>query len=811
MRLLLSAAALFSLCGVGFAASVPPLVCSSGGPVAKLDLKVVSADPDAKPLPLRTINRLEEGDTLTYRPVLRPGEERHGDVALVLVPAEGVHADEPLLILDEKPANRPQQWKVPWRTGLVAFVYGPSGLSVKKVRGFLSRDTEVVGELADYAEKTSRTEALLAELSSPNASSERVQSALQGFASQFGLNVPTVRNAPINEQALTLFQAVNPALANYDPLAAQPTTSARETASLATSVGELFFGSPVGLAAGGTALLLNLRSVAFPNSEFRSSFSQPLSDDALGLCGKTSSVPPHTRVAWLWAMRVPNAAPPQLTVGKENSLPAGVKSPLPISVSDTAWKFIDHARDWMLQAGDGKSVPAKVQEQGNTKKLELDLSGITPGRYSLHANWDWDHFDVNGVIDVRPLSAFATTRVSSSSQDNLVANTGKVPITLDAGNGSDFEFVTKVEIERLHDEFAAPSSIPFILPEGLRSGVQEQMDIQIDTASLPPGQYKLILTQVDEKPHDVPLELLPPAPTIDNLPMVINQGVSESQFVLKGRHLELLKHLDTAKGNLELGPGSPDQTERQITLRMPKDLSAGTGFAVRAYIADRSEPLTFADAIRIAGPLPEITAVNAGWPADQVVQLGSGELPGGSFLSAMLTVAHLESNGIVKLACDQAGSRDMTIPLGASSGNTRAQQVRPDQVFLSFDTVGWPNGCVLKATIANGSEGQSVPYTIGRVVLVPKIENLNLTADDSGDAVYRAVVSGENLETIEKIGWAADQGEAVGALPLSVGAGQKQTLTTSVPAPPDPDSQLFVWLRGEDKPRVTTVRAALPK
>src|SRR5437899_443251 len=60
----------------GFAAPAPPLVCPAGGPIGSVDLRVTSPTGGSVPLPLRTINRLEEGDTLLYRPILRSGAER---------------------------------------------------------------------------------------------------------------------------------------------------------------------------------------------------------------------------------------------------------------------------------------------------------------------------------------------------------------------------------------------------------------------------------------------------------------------------------------------------------------------------------------------------------------------------------------------------------------------------------------------------------------------------------------------------------------------------------------------------------------
>jgi hypothetical protein len=806
MRRLLAAAV--AVCTpLAFPASLPPLVCSSGGPIGTVDLRVDPGKSGEKPLPLRTINRLEEGETLTYRPVLRPGEDRKGEVALVVVPARGVHADEPLLVSPAKEANKPQQWKIPWRTGMVALVYGPSGLNVNKVRGFLEKDSDVVGELADYADKTAKTEALLAELSSPNTSSERFQSALQGFSSQYGLNMQFARGTPTNQQTYALFQALNPAIASYDPLAPQPAAGARQTAGLAGMVGEMFFGTPVGLAAGGTAMLMNLRMLAFPNSEFRSSFSQPMPDDALGLCGKAGPQAAHTRVAYLWATRIPNVGPPAVIIGKENSLPAGVKSPLPVAGPGAGWNYIDRAHRWTLQPESGKPVPVGVLKLGDAQKLEIDLNGVAPGRYALHANWDWDKFSAAGSIDVRPLSDFKSARLTPSSQDRLVANTGKVPVTLDGGDSGDFEFVTKVEVEKQNDEFASPSPVRFVLPQGLRNGPQKQADLQIDTASLDPGSYKLIVTQVDGKTHDVPIELLPPAPTLDNLPIVANQEVSRLNFTLKGQRLDLLKRLEIPQGKAELGPALPGQKERSVELQIPGNVKAGASFGIRAFVEGRSEPLTFSGAVRIAGPKPIIVSVSLGQPPTRTVPLGEGELPGGGFLSAMLNVEHLQSNGVVKLGCGDG--ENLSLRLGARSGSLYAQQVTPDQVFLSFDTSGWPNGCVLQAAAANGAEGESAPFKIGRVVILPGIDNFSLSADPDASDSYRAFLTGQNLETIAKIGWAADQGRPVDGLPLRSDNGQQETLQSHIPPPPDPDAQLLVWLRDEAKPRVTSIRPNL--
>ena len=223
-----------------------------------MHLKVVTY---GKPhgLPLRTINRLTEGDTIRYSPILRDNERRSGEVALVLAPTVPESKSEAVVVLDPRPANKPTEWKIPRKISVVAFVYGPDGLNRGKVQHMLAKNTELVEQLADYAQKTSQTEALIQTLTSTDSSAAATSAALQGFASQYGLAVKIDKTQPADEQAMTLLRTVNPALQGSDPLAPMTSQRVGETASIATSIAGLFFGSPVGLAAGGTAMVMDLR------------------------------------------------------------------------------------------------------------------------------------------------------------------------------------------------------------------------------------------------------------------------------------------------------------------------------------------------------------------------------------------------------------------------------------------------------------------------------------------------------------------------------------------------------------------------
>jgi hypothetical protein len=750
---------------------------------------------------MRNINRLEEGDVLLYRPILHAGEQRKGEVAIVLVPAHKSADQDKIVILDPKPAGEPESWTVPMRVSVVAYVYGPAGLNRKKVKDFLSRDEELIAQLADYAEKTAQTEALIAALSTPSSPSANMDAALQGFSSKYGMS-QLDRTATTDQQALVLMRTLTPAMATYDPITPQPSQGVGQTAGLATAVAALFFGSPVGLAAGGTAMLLQLRAIAFPNAEFRSSFAQPMPEDGLGLCGRRDPSPPHTKVAYVWASRVPNVGPPQLSIDKESSIPAAMSSPVPVSAGDPDWKYVERAHGWALQPDEGKPIPVKVVKLAGSKALEIELSpGVKAGRYRLIANWDWDRFSVNGHIDVRPLNDFKAARLVAESQDLLVARTGKVPVTLQDG---DFEFVTKVAIEKAGDKFATPQSVPFVLPQGLRQGPQDRMDVQVNTADLDAGEYKLLIEELDGKERSVHVKLLPAPPQIANLPLVLNQGVSGGVFWLKGQRLDELNRLEIANGTADLSPATPGQTERKLKLQMASNIAAGTSLAMKAYMQDRSEPLTFADAVRIVGPRPRITELMLSFPPRQNVELNKGELPGGVFMSAMLRAHQIQSNSVVRLACAQPGTA-VTLTLGERSGPISLQQLAPDQLFLSFDTSAWLQGCDLTATIANGSEGESDPYPLGHIVRVPKIDKLDVTVADSAKAECDVELTGENLETIEKAGWSTDLPLLVIDLPLAVpNDGAKQTLHLHLPSP-TAGAQFYIWLRGESKPRATKI------
>lgn len=787
----------------------PALVsCPAGAPLGAVDLRVQAG---GLPLPFRSINHLSEGDTVLYAPILRGKEKRPGEVAMVLVPKNRRPGQPDVIVTDPVAADKPQQWKMEQTISVAALVYGPAGLNRKKVVKFLSQDEVLIAQLADYADKTAQAEQLVATLSNSESSSASVNAALNGFASQYGFAVQINRDAPPASQAQTVFAAMNPQLASYNPLGSGTAERAGQTASMATMAASLFFGSPIGLAASGTAMLLDLRAIAFPDTQFRASFEQPREGSGVNLCGQQGPAPPHTRVAYLWASRIPNIAAPSIRIGGADFIPTTQKTPLPVDVPEAAWKYLDRVREWALVSDQHKKTPVPVVKLANEKALELDLmkAKLAPGDYELTGFWDWTPLKATGTVHVLALSDFKEAHLDPVSQDRLLAGSGKAPATL---TGSDFEFTTKVEVQKLNDEFATPEAVRFLLPKGLREGPQDHMDVQIATQDLDPGAYELLISQQDGTKHPVEFKLLPNPPKIDNLPIIVNQGAATQHFLLKGERLGLITKLEASGAVLNLNPPAPNQTERSLTVELKSSPQPGTTLPARVYLQDRSKPLTLPDALEITGPLPVIASSKLSLPAGVAISVRSGEFPAGYTLNAFLDVKNIERKSVLRLACVDGVGKQVSLQIGEQTSQWNLQQLSPDQLFLAFETSGLPAGCLLQAVIDNGRDGSSQPFTLAHILRMPQIDSFTVSTSQPQNGMRQYKLTGENLEMIQKLGWEESNAMDVSGLPVPLpGPGLKQSVEINLPDPPNPEAQICVWLRGDKQGRVATIKApALP-
>ena len=108
--------------------------------------------------PIQTVNEVLPGYTISYTPAAIDAPDRKkARIALVLVPSD--HGK--LEVFDPKPAAEAADWKVSSRTQIITVIFGPRGLSKGKVNQLLSKNEELAGQMADYAQKTQQTEALI--------------------------------------------------------------------------------------------------------------------------------------------------------------------------------------------------------------------------------------------------------------------------------------------------------------------------------------------------------------------------------------------------------------------------------------------------------------------------------------------------------------------------------------------------------------------------------------------------------------------------------------------------------------------------
>jgi hypothetical protein len=589
-------------------------------------------------------------------------------------------------------------------------------------------------------------------------------------------------------------------MTTYDPLTNNRAAVMQQSAGLAASVGALFFGSPVALAAGGASLFYNLRALMFPGTEFRSAFAQ-LSADGLALCAKSQPPRTRTRLAYLWAHRVPGLAKPEAALAGPAHLPIGSKSE--VRVAGSRAKELSRARDWRLEpAGGGAALPvAVVSPSEGLLHIEAPTSAA-PGEYRLHAAWDWEPLEIAGSVFLHPFGDLKAARIEPESRDRLVEGAGPARLRL---TGADFQFVEKVAIEKTGARQEQPAALPFTLPKGKRLGPQEWLEMEIETAVR--GSYRLLLAQSDGLTYELPITILPPHPKIDALPLRANTGERAQRIPLRGSGIERIEALETDAGECEL-----DGSEAVLQLRA--DVRPGSRFDLRMRVKDIQAPVTVPAALEVVGPRPRIAAIRQSFAESSTVALAEDELPAGAEVSVALTVEHLagiQGYPTVELSCEgDAGlRRKISLVPGDRSPGARLNFAGEGMLFLSLDpgAVGHP-GCRLAATVAALPTGCSDPYPLGRIVRVPRIQRFILTDEKLAEGVYAGILQGQDLDTIERTGWDAKQGLPVPSIPAPVPQeALTQTLKVALPWPsPAPHAPVFIWIRGEDRGRATVVK-----
>jgi len=755
------------------------------------------------PLPLKSVTAIPAGARLIWNPVhLPPQASARGEVTAVIVPED---SDGILITLEPRKAGKRTEWQLLQRPQVIALVYGPQGLSEGKVKSLVTRDQDLLRQLADYAEQSSQVESLVQEIADDQQSGASSDSLLKGVSAEYGVSPQKLTTtATSNQQAALLLKALIPASNTYDPLGTQ-SAQVQQSGGLAASVAGLFFGNPVGLASGGAALLQNLKTAIFPNTEFRSAFAQSAEKDGLALCTKNQAAKSKTRTAYLWAYRVPQLTSPELSLKGPTHLPLGSKSTIELELGKGAdAKELPSARDWrLIPAAGGAAITVEVKPTV-TGALEIDLSKTkaSAGAYQLAATWDWDPLPVTGTLHLDAYGDFAHAALAPGGRDKLIEGNGSVAVQL---SGADFEFLEKVAIQSAA-RGAKPSDVEFTLPSGKRAGPENSVTVNIDTAK--PGSYELLLAQSDGVAHKLPVTVLPPNPKISNLPIRLNVGDTREPIRLLGSGLERIDAASSDAGGIS---GAPDSESWSGEVRLKAGLTMGQSFALVLKVKGLENPVTVPRAIEIVGPRPKIRSVQKSLAAVLGIELAVDELPAGSAAGLALAVDHLHDSTRprVELGC-QAGElrQSLTLSAGEPSHGASLTSAGPGSLYLSLDpgAVGYA-GCRLAATVIVDPEGRSDPFILGRVIRVPTLDKFTLSAERVGDSGYAGTVEGRDLDVIDKAGWDAANGIPVESIPTPLpGDAVRQTLRLVLPWPaPGPHAPLYVWLRGEPRGRKTAV------
>lgn len=850
--------------------AVAPPPCLGGVSVSTFRL-LLQPEGKGPALPLSSVNLIRPGDRLKYEPIHIPSPIKDkAQIAILLVPASALSSEaanagagaasagsatveqkggatpraekskvkqKDLVVLEARPAKDPAQWAIPTQAAVVGVVFGPHGLDVKKVSSMVEKNEDLIPQLADYAQQTATVEALVQTLSqveqSPTYGTD-LNAALRGFSAAYGVSVSKLDTAaPTDQQAAQLLGAVMPSLSTYDPLTSERAAMLAQSTGLASSVAALFFGTPVGLAAGGAALFENLRIMVFPDTDFHAAFTQSIPSDGLALCSKDQKLKPRTRPAYLWMLRVPDVGAPAASLPETRCLPLGWKSTIKIACANPSQlKNLPRVRDWeLVSAGHSAEVPVTVKLGEPDDSLELDLSKtkLPEGQYRLVAKWDWDPMEVQGDINLRPFADFSHAKLSPGSEDRLVEGTGLVRVQL---TGADFEFVNKVALvpsdkaagsspasALLKDDATLkaeglPKDLSFTVPKGSSAGEQTTLDLDIDTAKLPAGSYCLKLTQTNGSNHDLGLVIHPPNPALSNLPLRANLGETHQTFTLEGTGMERIEGISSDSATWTLAPVAADAQnlrERMATLKLMPKAKKGDMLDASLKVSDLQSPLKIFDVVQVVGPRPKITGVNESSSQATDVALRQGEIAAGGPVSFSIQTENAGSNPGFQLSCANQGEAKKSLSLhpGERAGTAQLDFAGEGILFLSVDpgSVG-RSGCQLEAMVSADETGASQPYALGRVIRLPHIQKFVLTDQKKSGDLFLGSLTGQELQVIEKTGWDSQAGYPVQGIPVpAAGDPQNQTLQIELPwPPPSPRAPLYVWLRGESTGRITEAK-----
>lgn len=791
--------------------------CPAGTPVATFNLTVVPPKGGA-PLPLSSLNVASSGEKLRYEPVkLSDDLKAKAKVSVIIVPASDSDAKH-FKVLAAQPVKDTAEWLIPQTASAIGLIFGSYGVDTKRVTALVQEHPEIITKLADYAEQSTRVEALVQTLSQYEKApptGKSLQSVLQGFSLQYGVQLPAFDNKTTSsQQVLGLLNAIAPAVNTPDPLPSR-SGAVVKAGGLAESVAVSYFGAPVALTVSGAALVQSLHSSLFPPTNFRSAFAQPSDSATTNLCSaKKEDKETQTRIDYIWMSRIPNQEAPSLSLAADAHIAVGMASPISISAATVAQlESLPRAHNWQLVSEQNViSIPTKITKGTSSSTISLDLSKtkVPAGQYQLAADWDWTPLKVAGTVEVHDLGTIADVRLSRDSRDALITGAGLVRLQL---TGTDFEFVDSVAL--LHPGRSQKADeLQFNLPKGKQLGNQQELEAEIDTTAIPPGKYELSFKQINGATGNVPIVVHPPNPELTGTPLRVNVGEPQQTVVLHGKHLDRIEKITSPRAEWTLATTperATDLTERSAIIKLFPMAQKGEELRAELFVRDLEKPLKVDAIARVAGPRPRITSATKSFTNGSGMEIRDGEIPAGTAVSFAFQAEGVNSRSVITLSCTDAEEtrHKLSISSGDKTDTAQFDFTGQGSFYLSVDPglIG-DSGCQLAAVITDAETGASDPFALGRVTRFPHINSFTVTDEKLGDSTYSALLTGRDLQLISKAGWEKTAGEPAQGIPTPVsGNPGEQTLKIAVPwPPPSPKATLYIWLRGERDARRTDAR-----
>lgn len=728
--------------------------CPAGVAVAFFRAEVRRSGADLA-VPIDRINTLRKGDIVTFI----PSDGAAGvDLAKARVALVVLAAANEMIVLETKKANARVMWTVPDDASAVALAYGPRGFDEDRVKGLASKDPEIIAQLAEYSEKTTQTELLVASLAAGTVDDRGFDGALRGLASAQGASALN-RTASADQQTLAMLRGLNPAIGAYDPLAPDQRQRWQQSTTLASSVAGMFFGSYVGLAGGGASMFLNLRGMLFPKTELRSALLRDTS-----LCAAKREAP-RARLGFLWARRLPGGSVPKLKLAKTAHVAAGLPASVPVDATDEELNTAGRAFRWKLTDANGAIARASVTTPASEKALRF-TAPAKPGRYAITADWDWSPLAVDGVIEVHALPALSSVKLDKP--DSLITGSGRVRAKLE---GAPLYFLQSVTLRKPGDALAKPVAIPFAATD---SGAE----IEIDTSALDPAAYVIELRQQGGSTANLPVYIQAPAPVLTGLPVTVHRGGFDT-ITLSGTGLERIQSI-TAKNAIVKWDRASHTAKFALKADAPDSLD------LDLTLEGRPSPLHIANAIAVVAAKPQIVAVHRAAQPAGTVERRDNEIDSAQPASFSIRLDRA-TPAIVALRC------------GSELTAFESRQIAADTIYVTI-AASQLDGCTLEASAAGSAYAK-----VGTVVSLPAIENFTLSNDAAGEAKFKGTLRGHRLEKIARTGWSPDHSEEAIDLPTPIDTAQQLPIVMPWPAPA-PHAPLLIWLRSETQPRKTTAR-----